>query len=83
MVALVRDVPQAQRILAPLCRMLGVTCAGLRTVRRVRARPVAELAQTAETRDAVPVTVERPGYVPSAKWPRRVISRGSVRLKPA
>jgi hypothetical protein len=78
MVALVRDVPQARRILAPLCRMLGVECAGLRAAPRVRVREVVAVA-----REPVPAVVvpERIGYRPSAKWPRGVISRGVVRLK--
>eukprot|EP01037_Dinobryon_pediforme_P004240 gene4240-4290_t len=80
MVALVRDVPQARRILAPLCRMLGVECDGLRAATRVRVRKVRVV-------EAVVAAVEatasmRVGYVPSAKWPRGVISRGVVRLKP-
>ena len=85
MVALLRDVPQARRILAPLCRMLGVTCEGLCVVRRVRAPPVAASKDVTQSADAAPTTAvpERFGYVPSAKWPRGVIRQGTVRLKPA
>ena len=81
MVALVHDVPQARRILAPLCRMLGVTLEGARAVKRVRVRPVARLADV-RVLAPEPVVVNRIGYVPSARWPRGVISRGVVRLKP-
>ena len=83
MVALVRDLPQARRILAPLCRMLGVDCEGLCKVPGVRspARPRVGLADVGAS---VPVAeiVGRVGYVPSAKWPRGVITRASIRLKP-
>ena len=85
MVALVRDVPQARRILAPLCRMLGVECEGLRPVQRVRSRPVVAATATKVGQDLAlkPVVPERIGYVPSARWPFGVISRGTVRFKPA
>ena len=81
MVALVRDVPQARRILAPLCLMLGVAVDGLAAVRRPRVRPVASRPGV----EALPPTtvVTRLGYVPSARWPKGVITRGSGRLKPA
>ena len=79
MVALVRDVPQARRILAPLCRMLGVDCAGLREVARVRA-VVASIKVAAFMPTAG--VVERIGYVPSAKWPRGVITRKPAQLNP-
>ena len=84
MVALVRDVPQARRILAPLCRMLGVACEGLRVVRRVRARPVVALTDVVNVGSLVleAAVPERFGYVASAKWPRGVIRRGSGRVKP-
>ena len=81
MVALVRDVPQARRILAPLCRMLGVTMEGPAVVRRPRVRPVVARVVAADLLPASLVT--RFGYVPSAKWPRGGITRGSGRLKPA
>jgi hypothetical protein len=83
MVALVADVPQARRILAPLCRMLGVDCAGLRAVPRVRARKVAVLKQPTGFggRVSEALAPERVGYVPSARWPKGVISRGVVRVK--
>ena len=65
--------------------MLGVECEGLRLVRRPRVRVVAALAKRADPGPVAPeaVVMERFGYVPSAKWPRGVISRGRVRLKPA
>jgi hypothetical protein len=79
----VADVPQARRILAPLCRMLGVDCAGLRAVPRVRARKVAVLKQPTGFggRVSEALAPERVGYVPSARWPKGVISRGVVRVK--
>jgi hypothetical protein len=85
MVALVRDVPQARRILAPLCRMLGVACEGLRGARRVLVRPKMVSKVTTGSADMAPATgvPERCGYAPSAKWPRGVIPRGSGRLKSA
>ena len=89
MVALVRDVPQARRILAPLCRMLGVKCAGLRAVPRIRVAK-AGLTDVAHSRRRMsePLAPERAGYVPSARWPKGVISPGVVwrgvrRSKPA
>jgi hypothetical protein len=75
MAALVRDVPRARRILAPLCWMLGVPLGGAPVVRRKRVRAVVSVPVV------VPVVVERVGYVPSARWPRGVIGRGPVRLK--
>ena len=85
MVALVRDVPQAQRILAPLCRMLGVAHDGLHVTRHVRTRPVVALKDVAGAADLVPkaTMVERIGYRPSAKWPRGVITCRTVQLKTA
>jgi hypothetical protein len=85
MLALVRDVPQARRILRPLCRMLGVDCAGLRVVRVRRVRTVVGLAAVAGVGDLVAAAdlPERVGYVSSARWPRGVAPRGPVRLKPA
>ena len=69
MVALLRDVPQAQRIIRPLCVMLGLDFEGLR---EKRPRPV----RVAAVPEVVPVPVSvpmvRPGYVPSAKWPKGV-----------
>jgi hypothetical protein len=86
MVALVRDVPQARRILTPLCRMLGVECDGLRVARRVRVRVRAAVALSPKlgVGDLAPeVAPERVGYRPSAKWPRGVVTRRRVgRLKP-
>ena len=79
MAALVRDVPQARRILAPLCRMMGVDCAGLRGVRRVRVRAVVAAPVVAAVVAVVP---ERVGYVPSARWPRGVVSRRGNSFKP-
>eukprot|EP01037_Dinobryon_pediforme_P012937 gene12937-13037_t len=73
MAALVRDVPQARRILSPLCWMLGVSLGGVPVVRRKRVRVVVTPA-------VVPVFVERVGYMPSARWPRGVIGRAPVRL---
>ena len=83
MVALVRDVPQARRILAPLCRMLGVACEGLRVARRQRG--AVALTDVADVGDLVPDAnvPERFGYMPSAKWPRGVVRSGPARLKPA
>jgi hypothetical protein len=79
MAALVRDVPQARRILAPLCRMLGVTCAELQGVTRVRVRRVAARAAGAGLVTLAPVSMmERPGYRPSAKWPKGVMTRWVV-----
>ena len=85
MVALMREMPQARRILAPLCQMLGVAHDGLRGTRQVRARPVAASMDIADAADPAPKAVvpERIGYRPSASWPRGVITRKSVRLKPA
>ena len=85
MVALVRDVPQARRILAPLCRMLGVECEGLRGVPRVRARKVAavRVIPVAGSLAPEPVRTERIGYRPSANWPRGVTRREPRRFKPA
>ena len=85
MVALVREMPQARRILAPLCRMLGVTHGGLRGTRQARARPRTTLTQGVNTADVVPeaAVVVRIGYRPSAKWPRGVITRRSVQFKPS
>ena len=86
MVALVRDVPQARRILAPLCRMLGVAREGLPVTRRVRPRPVVASKDVAGAADLVPsgAALARIGYSPSAKWPRGVITRHSCHsLKPA
>ena len=83
MVALVADVPRARRILAPLCWMLGVECAGLRREPRVRARK-ADLTTVAPSRSLVtePWAPERVGYRPSARWPKGVISPGLVRRPP-
>jgi hypothetical protein len=75
MVALVRDVPQARRILSPLCRMLGVHLGGVAAVRRKRVRAVVLEPEV------VAVVPERVGYRPSARWPRGVIGRAPVRLK--
>ena len=85
MVALVRDVPQARRILKPLCRMLGVACEGLRVAPRVRARRIMALEDFARAADLVPkaAVLHRIGYVPPAKWSRGVTTRRPVRLKPA
>jgi hypothetical protein len=82
MVALVADVPQARRILAPLCRMLGVECAGLRAVPRVVVRKAASRKDASSRRRAEILAPERVGYVPSAKWPKGVISPGVVRIRP-
>ena len=84
MVALVRDVPQARRILAPLCRMLGVECDGLRMARRVRVRSPVAISPKLDVEDLAPkVPPERVGYRPSANWPRGVVTRRRVgRLKP-
>ena len=63
MVALVRDVPQARRILSPLCRMLGVDCAGLRAVPRVR-RVRKVVAVAAGVGGLVPKRVVEPWRTP-------------------
>jgi hypothetical protein len=87
MVTLMADVPQARRILAPLCRMLGVACDGLRAAPRARAERVVGAKRVRAGAAAAPAVPPRFGYVPSAKWPRGVISPGVispgvVRLKP-
>ena len=82
MVALLRDVPRARRILVPLCRMLGVAFEAAPAARRTRVRPVAALRDVTKVvpKPVAPVQI---GYMPSARWPRGVITRGSGRLKPA
>eukprot|EP01037_Dinobryon_pediforme_P001806 gene1806-1836_t len=62
MVALVRDVPQARRLLAPLCRMLGVEKCGVLALRPpvVRAARVRRVRAGGEAA-AVPA-MARPGY---------------------
>jgi hypothetical protein len=80
MVALVRDVPQARRLLAPLCRMLGVEKCGVLAVRPVVPR-VARVRRIRAAGEAVLVpAMARPGYVPSARWPRAVGLRATSRL---
>jgi hypothetical protein len=76
MVELVRDVPQARRILAPLCRMLGVEFAGVPRLRRVRVRRVVVAVP-----EVVVAVMARPGYRPSARWPKGVMARGVVLAK--
>eukprot|EP01037_Dinobryon_pediforme_P011984 gene11984-12073_t len=76
MAVLLRDVKQARRILAPLCRMLGVADPLLAVERPVRVRPAKVVVPAVET-----VALERVGYVPSAKWPKGVITRVPLRLK--
>ena len=78
MVAL-RDVPQARRIMAPLCRMLGVVCETAPPARRKPVRPRVAVAVVVPTA----AVVERIDYRPSAQWPRGVIRRACIRLKPA
>lgn len=85
MVALVRDVPQARRILRPLCRMLGIACPGIQAAKRVRGRQVVAARDAADggllVADPPPPPAPamiRHDYRPSARWPRGVMTRAVI-----